>query len=62
MTVARMDDGLSNTPGHLKNHRGTGARNRETLSARKPDIKRMFIAAPECRFGISLPREIGENI
>jgi hypothetical protein len=34
----------------------------KTLPARKPDIKRMFIAAPECGGGILLAPEIGENI
>jgi len=47
---------------NLKNLREAGARYRRTLSARKPDIKRMFIAMPVNGFGILLHPELGENI
>jgi len=47
---------------NLKILREAGIRYRRTLTARKPDIKRMFIAMPVNGFGVSLHPEIGENI
>ena len=47
---------------NLKNLRAAGDRYRRTLSARKTDIKRMFIAMPVNGTGILLHPEIGENI
>jgi hypothetical protein len=47
---------------NLKNLREAGARYRRALSARKPDIKRMFIVMPVNGFGISPHHDLGENI